>query len=138
MMSDEAMKFGIAGFFGAHEEPSKQVLTLYIPNKDRDGNPVKSIRKWIKEAQHLLAMIGGGSTTTPATDGIWLNPETGAFIEEKTVMIYTSINADRFMVHAKALKSFLHRFGKETDQGEVIFDFDGTVYKINKYKNFKE
>ncbi len=32
-----------------------------------------------------------------------------------------------------ALRKFLHRFGSETYQGEVVLEFDGKFYRIRKY-----
>lgn len=32
-----------------------------------------------------------------------------------------------------ALRAFLHRLGRETDQGETVFEFDDRLYKIRTY-----
>jgi len=31
------------------------------------------------------------------------------------------------------LREFLHRFGRETNQGEVVFEFDGEFFRIREY-----
>ena len=50
----------IADQLGAEEGVSHQVLTLYIPDKDRYGNEIGTQRKWILEAAQLLAAMGVG------------------------------------------------------------------------------
>lgn len=54
-------------------------------------------------------------------------------IWEKTILIYSFIDPDLFEMNINALKDFLHRFGRETNQGEVVFEFDGQLFKISKY-----
>ena len=43
------------------------------------------------------------------------------------------INADSFVKYLRFLRRFLHRFGRETLQGEVVFEFDGRLYRILQY-----
>jgi hypothetical protein len=31
------------------------------------------------------------------------------------------------------LREFLHRFGRETNQGKVVFEFDGNFWPIDKF-----
>ena len=123
----------IAKIFGVMEAPSVQQLTLYIPDKDRNGKQIKNRKKWLKEAQQILTYLGGGATAFPPADGTWLNPENNKTIWEKTTIIYTYIDPDKFEQRINLFKEFLHRFGRETHQGEVVFEFDGRFYKINKY-----
>lgn len=136
----------LSEILGVSEPASVQVLTLYIPDKDKDGKKIKHLEKWIKEAQKVLTIIGGGSTTIPPADGTWLNPEKNVeaisdinklkdedLLWEKTRIIYTYIYPDRFELNLKMLREFLHRFGRETNQGEVVFEFDGTFYRIREY-----
>ena len=69
----------------------------------------------------------------PAADGTWLNPENKELIQEKTTMIYTYIDPDRFEKNVGLLRKFLHGFGRESNQGEVVFEFDGKLYRIREY-----
>lgn len=126
---------------GALEEPSVQQLTLYIPHKDKEGKTVENIHKWIKEAQRLLSIIGGGATTMPPADGAWIKRDVDSIGElkdedivwEKTTVMYTYIYPDRFEKNLKSLREFLHGFGRETNQGEVVFEFAGEFFRIRKY-----
>jgi hypothetical protein len=52
---------------------------------------------------------------------------------EKTTIIYTYIYPDRFEKNLKLLREFLHRFGRETNQGEVVFEFAGEFFRIREY-----
>ena len=61
-MKSEREQVFIANLFGALQEPAFQCLTLYLPDKDRDGKPIEDHGKWIKEARELLSKIGGGAT----------------------------------------------------------------------------
>lgn len=128
---------------GADEEASMQQLTLYIPNKDKNGNEIAKLRDWIKEARKLLTIIGGGATALPPADGSWVSPENKIetvtdlkeedVIWERTTIIYTYIKADNFLNNLKSLRRFLHRFGRETNQGEVVFEFDGKFFRISNF-----
>jgi len=52
---------------------------------------------------------------------------------EKTTIIHTYIYPDRFEKNLKLLREFLHRFGRETNQGEVVFEFAGEFFRIREY-----
>lgn len=60
----------LAAALGAEREASTQILSLYIPNKDRHGRPIRTV-PWIREAQAILTRIGEGYTTTPPHEGGW-------------------------------------------------------------------
>ena len=122
----------LGNVLGAAEDASVERLTLYIPSKDRDGRAFDP-HPWIEEALHLLAAIGGGATAMPPADGTWRNPETGGFVMEKVMLIYTFIDPDRFENELPALRRFLHRLGRETSQGEVVCEFAGQLFKIRDY-----
>jgi len=50
-----------------------------------------------------------------------------------TRIIYTFIDPDRLAALLSRLREFLLRFGRETDQGEVKFEFDGWLWTIANY-----
>jgi hypothetical protein len=43
------------------------------------------------------------------------------------------VKPDLFVQHLPELRRFLHRLGRETNQGEVALEFDGDFYRINEY-----
>lgn len=144
-MPDDIIELNLGKLLGAEEKPSIQQLTLYISHSDKDSKVVKNIHKWIKEAQKLLTIIGGGATALPPADGTWLKRDIDTIVKlkdadivwEKTTIMYTYIYSDRFIKNLKSLREFLHRFGRETNQGEVIFVFVGSLYRIRKFDHIK-
>ena len=69
-MPAEDRELDLAAALGAEREPSTQILSVYIPNKDRHGRSIKTAR-WVREAQQILTKTGEGYTTTPPHDGGW-------------------------------------------------------------------
>jgi hypothetical protein len=111
---------------------STQCFTIYVPNKDRKGQEIGNQRKWVLEAIRLLSEINGGATAMPPVEGGWLNDE-GEIIWENPVVVYSFIRPDEFLQALPELREFLHRMGRETNQGEVAVEFDGRFYRIRKF-----
>jgi hypothetical protein len=131
--AETAEGFDLVAALGASKELSPQVLRLYIPNKDRHSREFGCQRKWVLEAANLLAKIGGGVTMLPAAEGGWYDPENDTIVWENPILVYTYVKPDLFEQHLPELRRFLHRLGRETDQGEVALEFDGDFYRINQY-----
>lgn len=130
-------EFDLAEALGAALVPSSEILSLYIPNKDMDGNDIDT-GPWIKEAETLLARMGGGFTRTPAQEGGYLKEEDGEIQREKTVIIYTYILAEPFLKELSNFRKFVHRFGRETRQYAVAVEFKTTggnslFFRITEY-----
>jgi len=117
----------IAEEFGADEGFSTQRLCLYIPNKDKEGRQIPVHEQWVQEAREILSRIGGGSTALPPADGTW-EKESGEILWDQTRLVYCFINPDQFEANVKDLRSFLDRFGRETNQGEEVVEFDGQFF----------
>jgi len=140
-MQADTKEIDLMKMLGASMPPSSQQFALYIPNKDKKGNKIRKLSKWIKEASLLLSLIGGGTTTMPPADGTWLKRDIENIEElrdedllrEKTTIMYTYIIPDKFEKNLNSLREFLHRFGRETNQGEVVFEFGGEFFKIREY-----
>lgn len=123
----------LAQTLGASARTSVQVLTLYIPARDRHGRAIKGgQRQWIDQAASLLAQIGGGVTIMPPVRGGWLSP-TGKIIWEETVLVYSYIKAAAFLKHVDDLRTFLHRLGHKTNQGEIVVEFGDSMYHITEF-----
>jgi hypothetical protein len=123
----------LAAALGAEPAVSSQKLSLYIPDKDRDGAEFGTQRRYVLEAAELLAQIGGGVTIMPPTEGGWYNPDTKVIIWERPIVVYTYINDDAFVRLLPELRRFLHRLGQETRQGEIAVELDGAFYRIHTY-----
>lgn len=135
--SDEGTEKSIklAEALGTDAGISIQRFTIYLPDRDRYGNEIPDRDAWKLEAMQLLSEINGGATAFPPVEGAWLNdteaePE---LIWETTVMIYSFIKPDSFLDNLPRLREFLHRFGRETNQGEVAFEFAGRFYRIRRF-----
>ena len=126
------MELDLGKALGATDEPSGQRLTLYIPNKDKNGNAIANHADWCKHAQELLTAIGDGATAFPPVDGTWRKPD-GTDLWEQTKIIYTYIDPEKLVPNLQRLREFLHRFGRETNQGRVVFEFHGKFWPIDKY-----
>lgn len=122
----------LAKIMGADEASAIQRLTLYIPSRDQHGEDFDP-RPWVDRALELLSSIGGGATAMPPVDGAWFNPATSRLVIEKVVLVYTFIDPDRFVAALPALRTFLHRLGRETDQGEIVFEFEDRLFRIRTY-----
>ena len=122
----------IAKELGAVEGVWTQKLSLYVPDKDKDGAEIPDHERWVKAAREVLSRIGRGSMALPPGDGTW-EKEAGEILWEKTTLVYCFVDPDRFEANVKNLRTFLHRFGRETNQGEVVVEFDGRFYHINEF-----
>jgi hypothetical protein len=122
----------LADSLGADTGVAVQCLTVYIPNKDKNGYEIGTQRRWVLDALRLLSEINGGATAIPVEGG-WLNDE-GQIILEDPVIVYSFVTApDEFLRQLSRLRTFLHRMGRETNQGEVAFEFDGRFYRIRQF-----
>ncbi len=118
---------------GAEESVSVQTLTLYIPDRDREGKEIGNQRQWVLEGAALLCEIGGGVTIQPAVEGGWLDRDAARVIWEKPVLVYTYVDGERLPGALPRLRAFLHRMGRDTRQGEVAIAFDDEFYRIRKF-----
>ena len=62
----------------------------------------------------------------------WLNDQ-GEIIWENPVIVYSFIRPELFLSSLPQLREFLHRMGRETNQGEIAFEFDGRFYRIRSF-----
>ncbi len=98
----------------------------------KDGNSIANHRDWVEEALALLSEINGGATATAPVEGAWEN-DAGILIREQTVLVYSFVKADAFIENLARIRDLLHRFGRETGQGEVAFEFDHEFFLIRTY-----
>ena len=107
-------------------------LTMYIPDRDESGNKV-NVAYWIAATCQLLAHRFGGATVSPAYTGYWHNPGSGQLVKERTFTVSCCIDNADFHEHAAALERHIKRFGRTTNQGEVMITIGASVLR---YTNF--
>jgi hypothetical protein len=122
----------LAESLGVDSGVSAQCFSIYVPDKDRFGEEIGVQRKWVLEALRLLGEINGGATALPPSEGVWLNEE-GTVIAEHPVVVYSYVVPEPFLQNLPRIREFLHRMGRETNQGEVAFEFDGRFYRIRHF-----
>ena len=117
--------FDLGAYLEATEEVRTQRFTIYIPDRDRANQPIENIEDWIAACMGLLTRINGGCTRLPNASGEWLSDE-GVTVKEQTALIYSFFgDASVFVGHLNKIRAFIHRFGKETNQGEVMVELFG-------------
>jgi hypothetical protein len=121
---------------GAAEEAIQDRVTIYIPSRDRGGKPVE-FEDWVRRAMDLLSQIGGGATRMPPAQGAWLNPETRALITEDVTLVYSYVDGDAFAARLPDVRAFIHAMGRALSQGEVVIEFNDTLYKIREFDRRK-
>jgi hypothetical protein len=122
----------IGAALGADAGVSSLCFTIYIPNKDKEDREIGTQRRWVLDLIRLLSEINRGATSQPAEGG-WLNDE-GKLILEQPVIVYSYVkDAREFANNLPRLRAFLHRLGRETNQGEIAFEFEGRFYRIRTF-----
>jgi hypothetical protein len=131
---EEELEIDLAAALGVLEAPSQQTLTLYIPDRDREGHEIGTQRRWVIEAAELLAEIGGGVTIQPPVEGGWYDEAARRVIWERPVLVYTHVRPRPFVASLPRLRGFLHRLGRETMQGAVALEFGDEFFRIQVFE----
>ena len=126
---EEDKEINIAEAFGA-SGGREQRFAVYIPDKDKDGNPIEQA-KWIEKTLRLLSEICGGATAMPPIRGAWLNKESGNLVVQEPVLVYTFIEPDEFAKRLQEVVHLVREMGKETRQGQMAIEFNQTFYLID-------
>ena len=134
-MVEDELPVDLAAALGAEADQGIQVLTLYIPDKDRMGVEYGSQRRWVLDAAALLAQIGGGVTIMPPVEGGWYDAVHDRIVWERPVILFTYVKPDAFVEKLPVLRDFVHRMGRETAQGEVVVEFDRQFFRLREFSS---
>jgi hypothetical protein len=123
------------GVLGSEAEPNGKLFVLFIPSKDKNGSDLDDQEMWASAACRLLSELFGGATQMPPAKGMWLNEETGQVIVEEVILIHCYARPSHVNDEGKLrqLAQFLHRMGKETNQGEIGVVIDNVFHRIRKF-----
>ena len=69
----------------------------------------------------------------PPVRGGWYDEIHRRIVWERPIIVYTYVKPNLFLPRLRELREFLHRLGRETNQGEIAFEFDGELYRIYDY-----
>jgi hypothetical protein len=127
----------LAAALGAQANYATQCFTIYIPNKDKSGAEIGNQRRWILEALSLLTELNGGATAMLPTEGVWQNDQ-GELIWEHPVVVYSFIRPEHFFANLPRVREFLHRMGRETNQGEVAVEYQKQFFLIREFDSVAE
>jgi hypothetical protein len=122
-MSDAATRLGAT-------KSASTLLVLFIPSKDRSGQPIDQAY-WVEEALKALGELFGGATAFPQGRGVWRDDaQGGKLLFDEPVVIQAYTREDVLESGADRLRTFLVRLGTEARQGAVGLVIDRDYLEI--------
>ena len=113
-------------------------ITLFIPSVDRGAERIDQLA-WRELALSTLGRLFRGATSFPPGRGVWHDEATGNLVFDDTVMVTSYVPADSLTgANLAVLRGYLHRLGREANQGEVGLVIDNRYYGITAFDNPKE
>ena len=127
-----------ANVFGFEEEPNSILFIPFIPSKDKDGNDLpehENQEMWVHAAARLLGRLFGGATIMSPARETWLNEDTDELISEQVMLVHSYARRSDAEDEGRLLElaRFLHRMGRQTNQGEVGVVIDNVFHRIRKF-----
>jgi hypothetical protein len=121
-------------WLGASRPVGTLIIVLFLPNKDRDGNDIDH-EFWVTGALETLGRLFRGATAYPRARGVWRDDERGGALRFEEPTIVTCYADPRAMTSSarSELRAFLHRMGRETNQGEVGIVIGDNYYGITEF-----
>lgn len=109
-------------------------VTIFVPSVDRLGNPIAQER-WAEECLKVLGRLFRGATAFPPGRGVWRDDaQDGELVFDDTVLVTAYVDPELLATDTLAeLRRFLHRIGREANQGEVGVVIGGEYYGIVSY-----
>jgi hypothetical protein len=118
---------------GAIDETRNESVCVYIPSRTRNGDLVDH-EYWRTEAIRVMSKLFGGATSVDAFGG-WLDDEGDGQVKEEPVSLVVSFTCESQLIKPNVLqlRSFLHRMGREAQQGEVGVLVNGSFQRIRSF-----
>lgn len=118
---------------GATLPVGSEQITLFIPDKDRDGQAIDQAH-WTDDALATLGRLFRGAIAFPPGKGVWRDDARGGtLLREVTVMVTSYVPISELKRNLGQLRAFLHRFGREANQGEVGIVISGSYHAITSF-----
>ena len=127
-MSDYVNWLGAGG-----AEPKDTYVAVFVPSKTRDEQPLDH-EYWRDEAMRTMSTLFGGATAVAGFGG-WLDQERGGKVKEEQIsMVFSFIAEDEWnKANVLELRKFLHRMGREAEQGEIGVLVKDRFLRIRRY-----
>ena len=119
----------IAATFGAGQT-RRHRFSIYIPSKDKAGTPVDQER-WVQQCLRTLCGLFGGATALPPLRDAWINPESDELVVEQPVIVYSFVELDAFEANAQFLAGLVKDIGRQANQEQMAFEFDGAMHFVD-------
>jgi hypothetical protein len=114
----------IEKMLGADQSVSVVRFTVYLPDRDKDGDPISDLDLWVETLMMLLCQINTGATALPPARGVWQGE--GPIVGEWTVLVYSYVRSlSRFQNEFYRIKAFIDTFGTRTMQEAVFVEWSG-------------
>jgi len=119
---------------GSGRPAGTKLLLLFVPSVDREGKPIDHER-WVDEALTVLATLFRGATAYPRGRGKWRDDERGGTLATDEPTIVISYAEPKLVTPAnlRRPREFLHRLGREANQGEVGIVIEGQYRGITVF-----
>jgi hypothetical protein len=120
---------------GATRPAATSQVTLFLPSVDRYGMPIDQ-NHWQEATLEVFGRLFRGATAFPPGRGVWRDDDqNGALIFDETIMVTSYIDpailGDDVVVDD--LRRFLHRLGRESNQGEIAIVIDDELLSITQF-----
>ena len=121
-------------WLGATQPTGTLLIVLFVPSKDRDGRDIDH-DYWVTSALETLGTLFRGATAYPRARGVWRDDERGGELRyEEPTIVTCYVDPEAMTDTARSrLRGFLHRLGREANQGEVGVVLGNTYYGITKF-----
>ena len=121
-------------WLGATHPTGTLPIVLFVPSHDRDGRDIDH-DAWVTRALETLGTLFRGATAYPRARGVWRDDEREGTLryEEPTVVTCYADPAALTDTARSRLRAFLHRLGRETNQGEVGIVIGDKYYGITEF-----
>jgi hypothetical protein len=109
---------GVGARLGADRPVGTLLFVLFVPSADRYGEEIDHDR-WVREALATFGRLFRGATAYPRARGVWRDDDRGGELvfEEPTIVTCYANPRDVDDAALAVLRGFLHRLGRETNQG---------------------